>query len=117
MKRLSVRLPKDVFDFIDKYAKVHGIPRTQAAREIFHLFKYIVIVKNGIYILLAITESGVARVPKLSDGEKINISLTDNDIFFLDRVAEILRTNRSVAFRISLSTAIKLLKMLGLIIG
>lgn len=116
MRRLSVRIPRDIYEFIDKYARIHGIPRTQAIREIFHLFKYIVYVKNGIYILLSITEMGMAKISNIKDGEKMNITLTNDDIFFIDRVAEILKTNRSVAFRIIISTAIKLLKMLGLII-
>lgn len=116
MRRMSVRLQKDVKEFIEKYASMHGIPKSQAIREIFHLFKYVVLVKNGIYILDAIVETSSIRIPNLKDGEKINVMITDSDVAFLDSVASVLKTNRSVAFRIVLSTSIKFLKMLGLII-
>ena len=114
--RVSVRLPREVYEFIERYARVQGITKSQAMREILHMFKWIVITRNGFYPLYVIKESGLYNIDLGNDSVRVNLYISRLDDAFLREVSKILGVKKSVALRICLSTAMKLFKALGLII-
>jgi len=100
--QISVRLNRDLEEFIRTYSKINGTSVSTSIRELLHYFKLIVALLNGFEELRKIVKDNV--VYENGNGMKVNVTLNNSDIEFLDNIAKILKTNRSTALRFCISS-------------
>jgi len=115
MKRVvTVRLSREVERLVEAYAEANDISTSEAVRELLHFFKFIVRESGAIDELRELAEinGDDPHVMKPCGGCKINVSLTGDDIEFLNTVSSIIGVNRSTALRFSILTLYSLLNML-----
>jgi len=112
-KQVSVRLNKDVERFVKTYAQLNNISISTSIRELLHYFKLLVYVTNGLEELYRVVKEYDAKIVdacRHGNGVKVNVSLNNSDIEFVDTVSMILNTNRSTALRFCILSLYYILK-------
>ncbi len=107
---MKINLDKGVYHFVNCYSRLLGLSIGEGIIELLHLFRFLSGGDEGLEILKEIVEKKSSNIPSLGRRMKVEVEISENDLEYLRRVAEILGSTIDEALKTCLATCAKLLR-------